>query len=87
LTFQRGRELELADTFPTYAIHTCSEQMTQVVKFAKQSADDVSAYSEILATIEERCAGFQENFNDETVTMPISKIASVVYRWSAEPGN
>ena len=72
--FLRGRELELVDTFSTYAIRTCNEQMTQVVKFAEQSADDVSAYSEILATIEERRSGFQGNCNDEIVTMPISEL-------------
>ena len=87
LIFLRGRELELVDTFSTYAIRTCSEQMTQVVKFAEQSADGVSAYSEILATIEERRSGFQGNCNDEIVAMPISEIASVVYRWNAELDN
>ena len=87
MIFLRGSELELVDTFSTYAIRTCSEQMTQVVKFAEKSADDVSAYSEILATIEERRSGFQGNCNDEIVAMPISEIASVVYRWNAELDN
>jgi hypothetical protein len=78
----QGNTLELVDTFSTYGIRTCGEQMTQTLVLAEQKPSDADAYSEILATIEEASIVTQGGCNDETSVAPLSENASTVYRWN-----
>lgn len=82
-----GSRLKLVDTFFTYGVRTCNEEIRQLLTLEERPAGNANTYSDILATIEENSTLTGETCDGETPQEAVFDSTSAIYRWDTKTHN